>query len=196
MVGIAAKRLHNGMAELLPAERYHQGIEVQFSNDQIIIDLYVVLEYGLRISEIAHNVMGDVEFAVEKMLGVPGARVNVNVQGLGQNARYPMTVVYNLIPAIRPGSWKAPGCGIGNAADRAHHQRASRGASGGFAAEAGRFSSSLERVAMANTRPSVTRHRRISVFDGQDLKRAMLAGASWLEQHRDSINALNVFPGA
>src|SRR5438128_5000726 len=38
------------------------------------------------------------------------------------------------------------------------------------------------------------RLRRISVFDGQDLKKAMLAGAAWLEDHRDAINALNVFP--
>src|SRR3984893_2089898 len=38
------------------------------------------------------------------------------------------------------------------------------------------------------------RPRRISVFDGQDLKKALLAGAAWLEEHRDAINALNVFP--
>lgn len=38
------------------------------------------------------------------------------------------------------------------------------------------------------------RPRRISVFDGQDLRKAMLAGASWLEEHREAINALNVFP--
>ncbi len=38
------------------------------------------------------------------------------------------------------------------------------------------------------------RPRRISVFDGQDLKKAMLAGARWLEEHREAINALNVFP--
>jgi len=38
------------------------------------------------------------------------------------------------------------------------------------------------------------RLRRISIFDGQDLKKAMLAGAAWLEEHRDAINALNVFP--
>jgi DAK2 domain fusion protein YloV len=36
--------------------------------------------------------------------------------------------------------------------------------------------------------------RRISVFDGQDLKKALLAGAVWLEEHREQINALNVFP--
>ena len=38
------------------------------------------------------------------------------------------------------------------------------------------------------------RPRRISVFDGQDLKKALFAGAAWLEEHREAINALNVFP--
>ncbi len=41
------------------------------------------------------------------------------------------------------------------------------------------------------TRP---RQKHISVFDGQDLKRAILAGQAWLEEHKESINALNVFP--
>src|SRR5437588_554194 len=40
----------------------------------------------------------------------------------------------------------------------------------------------------------IQRPRRISVFDGQDLKKALLAGAAWLEAHREAINALNVFP--
>ncbi|GCE14300.1 DAK2 domain-containing protein [Tengunoibacter tsumagoiensis] len=38
------------------------------------------------------------------------------------------------------------------------------------------------------------RARRISVFDGQDLRKAILAGAAWLEENREYINALNVFP--
>ncbi len=38
------------------------------------------------------------------------------------------------------------------------------------------------------------RPRRISVFDGQDLKKALLVAAQWLEEHREAINALNVFP--
>jgi uncharacterized alkaline shock family protein YloU len=87
VVGIAARRLHNGMAEVLPPQRYHRGIVVHFSNGQIIIDLYVVMEYGLRISEIAHNIMSSVKFAVEQMLGVPVVQVNVNVQGLRINER-------------------------------------------------------------------------------------------------------------
>ena len=38
------------------------------------------------------------------------------------------------------------------------------------------------------------RPRRISVFDGQDLKKALLSAATWLEEHHEAINALNVFP--
>ncbi len=38
------------------------------------------------------------------------------------------------------------------------------------------------------------RPRRISVFDGQDLKKALIVAAAWLEEHREAINALNVFP--
>src|SRR5438874_1016248 len=36
--------------------------------------------------------------------------------------------------------------------------------------------------------------RRITVFDGQDLKKVMLSGAVWLEEHQAAIDALNVFP--
>jgi uncharacterized alkaline shock family protein YloU len=83
VVGITAPRLHNGRAVLLLPEQCNQGVRVRVVNEQIIIDVYVALEYGLRITEIAHNIMSSVKFSVEKMLGTPVSQVNVNVQGLG-----------------------------------------------------------------------------------------------------------------
>ena len=83
VVGITAPRLHHGQAVLLKPEMSNQGIQVRVVNDQIIVEVYVALEYGLRISEIAQNIMSSVKFSIEKMLGVPVAQVNVNVQGLG-----------------------------------------------------------------------------------------------------------------
>lgn len=83
VVGITAPRLHNGRAVLLSPEQCNQGVRVRVLDEQIIIDVYVALEYGLRITEIAHNIMSSVKFSVEKMLGTPVAQVNVNVQGLG-----------------------------------------------------------------------------------------------------------------
>lgn len=87
VVGIAAPRLHSGQAILLGPGQSNQGVQVRIVDEQIMLDVYVVLEYGLRISEIGHNIMSGVKFAVEKMLGVPVARVNVNVQGLSQNSK-------------------------------------------------------------------------------------------------------------
>src|SRR5712691_172417 len=56
----------------------------------------------------------------------------------------------------------------------------------------------MEPITMQEQAPRTSvrtqRLRRISVFDGQDLKKAMLAGATWLEEYREAINALNVFP--
>ena len=71
VVGITAPRLHNGRAVLLPDGQGNQGVRVRLVNEQIIIEIYVALEYGLRITEIAHNIMSSVKFSVEKMLGVP-----------------------------------------------------------------------------------------------------------------------------
>lgn len=83
VVGITAPRLHNGRAVLLPPEQCNQGVRVHLVDEQIIIEVYVALEYGLRITEIAHNIMSSVKFSIEKMLGTPVSQVNVNVQGLG-----------------------------------------------------------------------------------------------------------------
>ena len=82
VVGLTAPRLHNGQAVLLPPEQSNQGVQVRVVNEQIIVEVYVALEYGLRMSEIAHNIMSSVKFSIEKMLEVPVAQVNINIQGL------------------------------------------------------------------------------------------------------------------
>ena len=82
VVGIAARHPRFATVETLPPDQYGRGVEVRFVDDHVSIDLYVVLEHGLRISEIAHNIMSNVKFAVERTLGMPVVRVNVNVQAL------------------------------------------------------------------------------------------------------------------
>lgn len=86
VVGITAPRLRNGRPVLLPQDRLNQGVQIRIVDNQITVEVYVALEYGLRISEIAHNIMSAVKFSIEKMLGVPVAQVNVNVQGLSQDS--------------------------------------------------------------------------------------------------------------
>ena len=63
-------------------ENLTKGIEVRIEGDQVIIDLYVVVEYGTKINEVAHNVIENVRYAVEDKLGLNVSKVNVNVMGV------------------------------------------------------------------------------------------------------------------
>lgn len=82
VVGMAARRTRLGVVEVLEPRQYSRAVEVRFADDHVTIDVYVVLEHGLRITEIAHNIMSNVKFAVERTLGLRVVRVNVNVQAL------------------------------------------------------------------------------------------------------------------
>jgi uncharacterized alkaline shock family protein YloU len=82
VVGMANKNLIDGLADLLQPERWGRGVNVQVRDGDIIVDLYVVVQYGTRISEVANGVMANVKYALEQTLGIPIAQVNVHVQGL------------------------------------------------------------------------------------------------------------------
>ena len=82
VVGMAARGLRDGIAERLNRENAHRGVHVEVQPDGIVVELYVIMEYGTRISEVAHNLMSAVRYHLEKTLGLPVLAVNVNVQGI------------------------------------------------------------------------------------------------------------------
>src|ERR671938_514768 len=59
VVGLAPRHARPGWAELLRREEAHKGVEVAFTEGRVVIELYVVLEYGTRISEVARNIMSN-----------------------------------------------------------------------------------------------------------------------------------------
>ena len=82
VVGVANKNLAGGIADLLQPDRWGRGVVVLVRDGKVVIDLYVIIQYGTRISEVAHGVMHSVQYALEQALGIPVAEVNVHVQGL------------------------------------------------------------------------------------------------------------------
>jgi uncharacterized alkaline shock family protein YloU len=82
VVGMASKNLIGGLADLLQPDRWGRGVEVHVRDGQVVVDLYVIVQYGTRISEVAHGVMNSVKYSLEQALGLPVAEVNVHVQGL------------------------------------------------------------------------------------------------------------------
>jgi len=81
VVGTAAKDLATGIVNVLSRDS-KRGIEVRVTDGRIIIDAYVIVEYGTRIAAVARSVMNVVKFSVERALGIPIAEVNVHVEGL------------------------------------------------------------------------------------------------------------------
>jgi uncharacterized alkaline shock family protein YloU len=81
VVGLASKNFLDGLANVLVKDPTH-GIEVQFSEDRIDIDIFVIVEYGTRIKSVAASVANTVRYHVEKALGLPVTTINVHVQGL------------------------------------------------------------------------------------------------------------------
>ena len=81
VVGLTNKNLVDGLAQALVKDPTH-GVEVHYDGEHIIIDVYIIIEYGTRIKSVANSVSNTVRYHVEKALGLPVSSVNVHVQGL------------------------------------------------------------------------------------------------------------------
>jgi uncharacterized alkaline shock family protein YloU len=82
VVGMAATSLSQGVARLLSRERITQGVAVRREGDQLAIDLYVVVEYGLNLAEVAANVRSRVTYMVKKLTGIPVGSRQIHIQGV------------------------------------------------------------------------------------------------------------------
>lgn len=71
-----------GIAEMLGRRNLSKGVKVEVGTEQTAVDLYVIVEYGVRIPEVAAQVQENVKRAVENMTGLQVVEVNVHVQGV------------------------------------------------------------------------------------------------------------------
>lgn len=83
LVGMASRsQLKDGFTELLGRENLSKGIETRSVEGAIQLDMYIIVGYGTKISEVAHNVQSKVKYALEKMTGLNVNEVNIVVQGV------------------------------------------------------------------------------------------------------------------
>jgi uncharacterized alkaline shock family protein YloU len=81
VVGLAPKNLAEGLAVTITQEPA-KGISVRYDGENIDIDIYVIIEFGTRITSVADSVANTVKYHVEKALGMPIHEINVHVAGL------------------------------------------------------------------------------------------------------------------
>lgn len=83
VVGMASKQvLRDGWAELLKKENYARGVVVRKKEEGLEIDLYIIVSFGVKISEVVQEAQKKVKYMLEKSLSQEITAVNVFVQGV------------------------------------------------------------------------------------------------------------------
>ncbi|MBU5254881.1 Asp23/Gls24 family envelope stress response protein [Tissierella praeacuta] len=71
-----------GITEMLGMKNLSKGVKVEVGDKEAAIDLYIIVEYGSKISELGEKVQENVKNTVETMTGLNIVEVNVNIQGV------------------------------------------------------------------------------------------------------------------
>lgn len=72
----------SGITEMLGKKNLSKGVKVQVGEKEAAIDLFIIVEYGVRIPSVAQKVQESVKRAVESMTGLQVVEVNIHVQGV------------------------------------------------------------------------------------------------------------------
>ena len=83
VVGMASKQvLKDGLAELLKKGSYTKGVVVRHEEGGLAIDLYIIVSFGVKISEVVQEAQKKVKYVLENSLAENISSVNVFVQGV------------------------------------------------------------------------------------------------------------------
>jgi uncharacterized alkaline shock family protein YloU len=71
-----------GIAEALGRKNLSKGVKVEVGEKEAAVDLFIIVEYGYRIPEVAWAIQEKVKNAVENMTGLNVVEVNIHIQGV------------------------------------------------------------------------------------------------------------------
>ena len=76
-----------GITEVLSGKKnLSKGIKVDINEKEVKIDVNIIVEYGVRIPDVAFEIQNRVKKAVETMTGLKVLEINVHVQGVSTSA--------------------------------------------------------------------------------------------------------------
>jgi len=80
--------LAGGISEVFSGKKnLTKGIKVEVGEKETKIDVNIIVEYGVRIPDVAFEIQGRVKKAVETMTGLKVSGVNIHVQGIKTNTQ-------------------------------------------------------------------------------------------------------------
>lgn len=82
IVAMSSKRAKDGLVEWLGRENLTKGIQLRNVGDKLDIDLFIIVEYGISISEVCKTIVETVRYKLESMTGIKVRNVNISVEGM------------------------------------------------------------------------------------------------------------------
>ncbi len=82
VVGMASVNVKDGLVKLLKRESLSHGVNIAVENNKIIIDLHIIVSYGVSISAVAENLISNVKYKVEEFTGMEVIKINIFVEGV------------------------------------------------------------------------------------------------------------------
>jgi uncharacterized alkaline shock family protein YloU len=67
---------------MLGRKNLTRGVKVEVGERQAAVDLFLIVDYGVKIPEVAWRVQENVKKAIESMTGLDVVEVNIHVQGV------------------------------------------------------------------------------------------------------------------
>ena len=83
VVGMAHRNATEGLISMLrQQDQEDKGVRVRLQDGHLVIDLHIIVTYGINISAIVKSIVNKVRYTVEESTGFTVARVNVYVDGM------------------------------------------------------------------------------------------------------------------
>jgi uncharacterized alkaline shock family protein YloU len=81
VVGLTAKNLTQGFTNAIVKDPL-MGVNIIMDGSGVIVDLFIIIEFGTRIKSVAANLSELVKYQIEQATGLTVSEVNVHVKGL------------------------------------------------------------------------------------------------------------------
>lgn len=82
LVGMTYKSAKSGLAKILKGEHLSKGVEIQVEETGVRINLFVIVQFGTKLSVVAENIIEKVKYNVEMQTGLNVIEVNLNIEGV------------------------------------------------------------------------------------------------------------------
>ncbi len=74
------------LAEMFGVKNLKKGVKVDIQDDIVVVDLNIIVDFGIKIPDVAWQVQENVKTAVETMTGLTVKEVNIHVQGINMDS--------------------------------------------------------------------------------------------------------------